>query len=296
MSKTNRFRFVVNNYTPAVIEWFDTHFELFKYICYGFEVGEECGTPHMQGYLEFTNNQKKRITAVVDLFQRNGCPTHPNFKTCEKSAQSNIDYCSKQCIGGSFWERGERPKGQGSRSDIQAALDLMKDGGSLQDVAMEHGTTFVKYYRGLQAHQTIVSGVRKWKTEIWWLWGPTGSGKSRWAWETYPEAYGKNSTTKWWCGYMGQDTAIIDDFRPNKEMPFNYVLNLFDRYPMLLETKGGQVQCLFKTIVVTCPFSPEVVLSTMDWVGAEQGHQLIRRLDHVIQFPQIATMFGSKEC
>jgi len=292
MSRTNRFRWTINNYTEDDVMWFDNNHQLFKYVCYGFEVGEECGTPHMQGYLEFENNSKKSIKACKSFLFDHGLKCKPHLDTCEATAANNIAYCSKQCGMEGLWERGSRPKGQGSRSDIQAAIELMDGGGSLQDVARDQGTTFVKYYRGLQARQMILSPKRSWKTEIWWLWGPTGSGKSRWAWETYPDAYGKNSTTKWWCGYMGQDTAIIDDFRPNKEMPFNYVLNLFDRYPMLLETKGGQVQCLFKTILVTCPFSPDQVLSTMEWVGAEQGHQLIRRLDHVIQFPQIATMFG----
>ena len=102
----------------------------------------------------------------------------------------------------------------------------------------------------------------------------------------------KQSTTKWWCGYVDQDTCIIDDFRPTKELQFNFILNLFDRYPLLLETKGGQVQCLFKTIIVTCPFSPDQMLTHLEWVGIEQGNQLKRRIDHVIEFPRLRVFFG----
>ena len=132
-------------------------------------------------------------------------------------------------------------KGQGKRSDLDEATCLITNGGSLQDVALAHPTTFVKFHKGLQAYCLMTQEKRTWKTEVFWLWGPTGSGKSRYAWETYPEAYPKQSSTKWWCNYGGQDTAIIDDFRPSKEMPFNFILNLFDRYPLMLETKGGQV-------------------------------------------------------
>lgn len=156
---------------------------------------------------------------------------------------------------------------------------------------MDHPSVFVKFHRGLREYQLITQTRRNWKTEVFWFWGPTGTGKSRWAWETYPDAYGKAAGTKWWCGYTDQDTAIIDDFRPSKEMPFNFILNLFDRYPLLLETKGGQVQCLFKKIIVTCPYSPKDMLTHLDWIGVEQGTQLLRRIDHIVQFPQLAVNF-----
>ena len=60
----------------------------------------------------------------------------------------------------------------------------------------------------------------------------------------------------------------------------------------MLETKGGQVQCLLKKIIVTCPFSPDQLLGNLEWVGVEQGLQLKRRIDHVIQFPQLAMMYA----
>ena len=171
----------------------------------------------------------------------------------------------------SFGKKGVRPKGQGKRSDIDAATDILSNGGSMQEVAVTLPSVFVKFHRGLREYQLITQTRRNWKTEVYWLWGPTGSGKSRWAWESFPDAYMKQSTTKWWCGYVDQDTCIIDDFRPTKELQFNFILNLFDRYPLLLETKGGQVQCLFKTIIVTCPFSPDQMLTHLEWVGIEQG-------------------------
>ena len=205
------------------------------------------------------------------------------------TAAQAIAYCEKDGI---FWEKGVRPKGQGKRSDIDAATDILSNGGSMQEVAVTLPSVFVKFHRGLREYQLITQTRRNWKTEVYWLWGPTGSGKSRWAWESFPDAYMKQSTTKWWCGYVDQDTCIIDDFRPTKELQFNFILNLFDRYPLLLETKGGQVQCLFKTIIVTCPFSPDQMLTHLEWVGIEQGNQLKRRIDHVIEFPRLRVFFG----
>ena len=278
-----RFCFTLNNYSDETIKWSEET-EIFKYVCYGKEVGEKL-TPHLQGYFEFPNGSRKSLQACVAYLAKSGCPQSPHIEICAGTAAQNIEYCSKE---GQFWEKGQRPLGQGRRSDIHDATDILSNGGSLQDVALSLPATFVKYHRGLREYQLITQSRRNWKTEIYWLWGPTGSGKSRWAWETYPEAYMKTSTTKWWCGYIGQDTAIIDDFRPSKDMPFSFILNLFDRYPLSLETKGGTVQCLLQRIIVTCPYSPDQMLLYLEWVGIEQGNQLKRRIEHVIQFPQIA--------
>lgn len=281
-----RFCFTINNYSDEDIEYLENT-DIFKYVCFGREVGENL-TPHLQGYFEFANGNRKSLQACISFLQKDGCPSKPHIEVARGTAAQAIAYCEKD---GVFWEKGERPKGQGKRSDIEAATDILSNGGSLQEVATTLPTVFVKFHRGLREFQLITQTRRTWKTEVYWLWGPTGSGKSRWAWETHPEAYMKSSNTKWWCGYTDQDTAIIDDFRPSKEMPFNFILNLFDRYPLLLETKGGQVQCLFKKLIVTSPYSPDQMLQHLEWVGMEQGNQLKRRIDHVIQFPQIATLF-----
>lgn len=284
------FCFTVNNYTEEDIAWFEQT-DIFKYVCFGKEVAPSTLTPHLQGYFEFQNGFRKSEEACAIFLQRHGCPCKPSLHMRKGTQEQAITYCEKD---GVFWEKGNRPRGQGRRSDIEAATDILSNGGSMQEVAQSLPSVFVKFHRGLREYQLITQTRRNWKTEIYWLWGPTGSGKSRWAWESFPDAYMKQSTTKWWCGYVDQDTCIIDDFRPTKELQFNFILNLFDRYPLLLETKGGQVQCLFKTIIVTCPFSPDQMLTHLEWVGIEQGNQLKRRIDHVIEFPQIASLFLAK--
>lgn len=77
------------------------------------------------------------------------------------------------------------------------------------------------------------------------LWGPTGTGKSRRAWdEAGLEAYSKDPRTKWWCGYMDQEHVIIDEFRGTIDIA--HLLRWLDRYPVRVENKGGSV-CLRAT-------------------------------------------------
>ncbi len=286
---STRFAFTLFNYNDETIKWFEET-EIFKYVCFGREVCPKTLKPHLQGYFEFPNGHRKSKQACLNYLARSGLNLVIHLKEAYATAKQNIDYCSKDQV---FWEKGQRPLGQGSRTDLHAATDIITNGGNLQDIAQVHPTMIVKYHRGFQALHNILAPRRQWKTEIYWLWGPSGSGKSRWAWENHPDAYSKDPSTKWWCGLMDQDTAIIDDFRPSREMPFNFILRLFDRYPMQLETKGGSVPCLLRKIIVTSPFSPDQMLSNLEWTGIEEGTQLKRRLDHVIQFPQIASLYST---
>jgi len=69
------------------------------------------------------------------------------------------------------------------------------------------------------------------------FWGPTGTGKSRRAWDEAGEcAYSKNPNTKWWDGYKDQAEVIIDEFRGRIDV--SYLLLWLDRYPVSVEVKG----------------------------------------------------------
>lgn len=283
MSKTNRFAVTLNNYTAAheLLSKTDLSHHL-KYWIFGKEVGEE-GTPHLQGYVEFHNNQKLRITAAKERLVRIGFPDSIHLEAAIGTGIQNVTYCSK---GGDFWQGGVAPKGQGKRTDLDNVCDLINSGSSLVDIATQYPAQVVKFGAGITRLIQMKVERRFFKTEIYWLWGPTGSGKSKYAWDAAPSAYMKSSSHKWWDGYMGQETVILDDYRPSKEMPFNLILNLFDRYPLSVEIKGGMMEFISKVIYVTSPFSPNQICDNFEWIGTEMREQLLRRIDHTIQFPQ----------
>lgn len=283
MSKTNRFALTINNYSPAheLLSKSDLSNSL-KYWIFGREVGES-GTPHLQGYVEFHNNQKLRITAAKSRLVGLGFPESIHLEPAKGSGIQNVAYCSK---GGDFWQGGVAPKGQGKRTDLDNVCDLINSGSSLSDIAEQYPAQVVKFGQGITRLIQMKVERRFFKTEIYWLWGPTGSGKSRYAWDAAPGAYMKCSSHKWWDGYLGQETVILDDYRPCKEMPFNLILNLFDRYPLSVEVKGGMMEFISKIIYVTSPFSPNQICENCEWIGSEMRDQLLRRIDHTIQFPR----------
>jgi len=274
-------------------------FEEFKFVMLAQEIGAT-GTPHLQGYCSF--KQQKTISAVQKLIQRAGGPSM-HVEIAKGNFDHNFSYIAGPYDGSdgkhkdenpTFRERGERPK-QGKRTDIEACYDYLKSGKTIHDAITEgvHIDQVVKYSRGMQLIQTALMPSRSWKTEVWWLHGPTGSGKSRWAHEqTESGAYIKMGDNKWWCGYHGQPDVILDDFRPTKEIPFAYLLNLLDRYPMLIETKGGTTQMIARRIYITSPLGPLETFKHWEWLGQENLAQLQRRIEHVIKFPQMAASYN----
>jgi hypothetical protein len=115
------------------------------------------------------------------------------------------------------------------------------------------------------------------------LWGPTGSGKSRFCYESCPEGYWKAPEHSWWDGYEGQEDVIVDDYRRDF-CKFSSLLRLFDRYPYQLNVKGSTVHFRAKRIFISTPFD---VRRTWEGRSDEDLQQLLRRVEHQIQFPQL---------
>ena len=153
------------------------------------------------------------------------------------------------------------------------------DGANVREIAMEHPKSFIQYSRGIIAlHAMVNSTSRTEPTLGYWIWGATGTGKSRWAHSLSPEStYSKDPMTKYFCGYSQEDTVILDDYRPNAEMNFSFLLRLADRYPINVQTKFGNVQFNSKRLIVTSPLDIDAAFGHLDFLREGQLQQLKRR-------------------
>lgn len=83
-----------------------------RYIVFGFEIGEENHTPHIQGYCYF-DNAKQRSALSKEL-------PRASIRLAVGSPQQNLDYCSKQ---GDFYEFGDIPtQGKLGKEKIEAIM------------------------------------------------------------------------------------------------------------------------------------------------------------------------------
>jgi len=274
---SRRFCITVNNYDDTDIG----KFRLFvsdarhKYCCYQRERGAN-GTDHLQGYVVFTGSQRRSY--VASIWPR------AHIEAARGKEDACIAYCSKAddtTIPGTFEEFGTRSSGQGKRTDIDGFVQAIKDGGHGRELFESHPEEFLRY-NGASSIVRMYAERRSFKTEVYWLWGATGTGKSRWANWKFGEAYWKPPVNKWWDGYVpaAHGAIIIDDYRRDF-CTFAELLRLFDRYPYSVECKNGTIEFSARVIVITSPYPPEET-----WTGQSEEHlgQLARRIEHVVYF------------
>lgn len=274
--------FTLNNYTDEHINAIRLFSEQCTYLVYQHERGEQ-GTPHLQGFMRFRSRRSFRaILRTLELAGLRGIHLEPR----QGSIGQAIEYCTrddKRDHGSNpaIVEYGRRPAGAGARSDLRALYDRAQQGASTRELLEANPEAFIRYSRGIERMRFIMQIPRRWKTEVRWYYGGTGTGKSRLADnEAGDAAYWKPGASKWWDGYESQANVIIDDYRCDM-CPFHVLLKLFDRYPCIVETKGGSVQFCARIIWVTAPSRPEVM-----WAGRcdEDIQQLLRRIEVVREF------------
>nr|UTS94177.1 replication-associated protein [Porcine circovirus 4] len=237
-----RYCFTLNNYTEEEekkIKEFLTS-ENCEYAVVGKEVGEN-GTPHLQGFVNLKKKMrfhpfKKAIGERSHIEQARGTD-------CD-----NKKYCSK---GGDLLLEVGEPSAQGKRSDLKAAVAALNAGSSMSEVAREFPSVFIRYGRGLRDY-VITAGLgksREWKTEVHVIVGIPGVGKSRHVQEKGGADLFWKPRDKWWDGYNGQSHVVLDDYYG--WLPYDDLLRLMDRYPLHVETKGGSIEFVAKTMWIT---------------------------------------------
>lgn len=230
-----------------------------KYIVFGREVCPTTGTPHLQGFVYFES--PKTRSAVSKLFLGKCW-----VQFTRGSPADNFNYCTKE--EREVFERGVRPR-QGKRFDIDDMKKIMDDGGELLECFEADFETTVKYYRGFERYMQAAQRPRTEAPKVYWRWGKSGVGKTRWVYDNYKDVYSK--PVGWFDGYRNQDCMLIDDYSP-EAIPEKEFLKLTDRYPYMGRVKGSFMHINVPTIVVTCDSPPERFWSGNDLV------QVMRRM------------------
>lgn len=175
-----------------------------KYCVAQLEKCETTGRIHFQGYLELAT--KQRLSFVRDL-PLPGAHWEPRGGT---QAQA-VAYCTKletrvaEENGGSQYTFGTLSKGQGQRTDIEAAASDLVAGMPLREFAEKHAVPFVKYGRGFERLRTILSAPTVTSSNI--------VPKDGWQMDLYTALTGPpdNRTIHWVAdpkGHSGKSTML----------------------------------------------------------------------------------------
>lgn len=241
----------LNNYSAHDIEQLRKYAPLCKYMVFGYEVAPETGTPHLQGFVSWDTPRsldkfKDDISQKLHLEKTLGNPTQAS------------DYCKYEDYPvnqkpNKFEEFGQLPR-QGERTDWCVALAQLKSGTPVEEV-VDNQPQLLPCIRALEAYKSKCLKPKHRDVEVIVLWGDAGSGKSRWAYENYPDLYSK-PPGKWWNDYTGQEVLLLDDYYGY--IPYHELLNVLDRYPYRAETKGGYVNAQWSKVIITSNKPPEL--------------------------------------
>lgn len=250
-TRAKRWVFTCNNYTDEDVEHVNDMQEKCKWAVIGREVGKN-GTPHLQGFVSFKKQVYFRQVAAMVPFA--------HWEMAKGTDEDNWNYCTKE---GDFFTLGEAPVFSNSKrarkeTDWEQVRSLAMD----NQLHLIDAEPYIKFYpslRRIAQDNPIKLATLEGELEHLWIWGPPGTGKSRFArWVTNDEAYIKNCN-KWWCGYKGQEDVIIDDFDKTHAVLAHHLKVWADRYPVNAENKGGGGMARPRRIILTSNYSPEEI-------------------------------------
>lgn len=237
------------------------------------------GMHHIQGYLHtITVKSMKQIKQLLDC-------EWAHLTAANGTAQQNRTYCTKEDTRvqyGGPWELGAIPR-PGDRTDIHLVQEMAEKGLTLDQMMRDPNAVVpaVKYHNGIQKLINAYAPDRAWKTKVVVYYGEPGAGKTHLAIhkarQKYGRVYVKNPTHKWWDGYSGHEAVVMDDFDPQKtELDRTYMNQLMDKWPMMLEVKGGFTKNLIKTLYITTNYHPRT------WYADGDEAQTRRRITRVV--------------
>lgn len=213
---------------------------LIKYLISEEEFCPSTGRKHIQGYVHFTNKMYyTTLRRMVPCF----------WEVAKGTELDNYRYCTK--TGRNILEIGQRlSKTEEWISKKERLLkmqdDLMKKSwNEFEEIWPIEAFNQRKKLEEYKIRHMKISN--DWNGNLqeknYWIWGPPGTGKSRWARSQgeRDEIYPKN-VNKWWGGIQqGQHRIVLIEDFPQDGRPYVQLMKIWsDRYNWIGEVKNGE--------------------------------------------------------
>lgn len=233
-----------------------TLFPSLIYFCMADEKGE---TEHIHAFFalehptRFSTIKKRFPEAHIDRAEGTAKECRAYVQKSGKWAKSDK---AETSIPGTFEEWGELPiERQGERADLALLYQLIKDGLSNYEI-MEQNPDYMlsleKIERARQAVREQQYRETFRKLEVIYIWGPTGTGKTRSVMEqhSYSGVYRVTDYAHPFDSYAGEDVLLLDEY--NSNFKIRDLLNYLDGYPLSLPARySNRVACYTKVYIIS---------------------------------------------
>jgi hypothetical protein len=271
------FVFTINNYTEKCVDFVKA--VPCQRIIAGYEVGEEKGTPHIQGAIVFKKTM--RIKAVCKAL---GGRASVRYMKGDWSDQS---YCAKD----GHILRMEDNTQQGERVDLAALRASIEKNDSDLSLYVNHASAYAKYPRYVGGYKRALAkeAAREFRDVTCEVYvGKGGTFKSRLAcykdmntrWmdkDTF--AVPESKELKWWDGYEGEKCIVIEEF-DGTQCSFPRWKRIVDGNKFYIEEKFGGTYAAWTHVIICSNVHPD------NWWGGLYCHEteFTRRITKITKF------------
>lgn len=262
-----------------------------QYYCMADEIGLKEKTPHTHIFIACSSPVRfstiKRHFPEGHIEQARGsCEENKSY--IEKSGKWESDPKGDTSMKGSFEEWGEMPvERQGARSDLDFLYQLVKDGKSNFEILEENSDYLLRLTDIERVRQTVKAEEFRTKfreMQVTYLWGKTGSGKTRYVMERegYAAVYRVTEYEHPFDGYAGQETLVLDEYR--SQLKISELLNLLDGYPLELRCRYSNKTACFTTVYIISNLALSAQYPMLQYEQPETWQALLRRIHHIVEY------------
>lgn len=301
-TKSRKYQLTFNN--PS--EHADTHESInsrmkelsYQYYCLCDEIGEKENTPHT--HLYFVCENAVHFSKVKKLFP------NAHIESAKGSSRDNRNYIRKEGkyensskketnLPETFEEYGKMPLDKAEKNETVSAqvLQMIKDGFSNTEIIEKFPSYFSKIGHIEKMRQEYLNEKfcnERRDVEVIYIYGPTGTGKTRHVMDTYDY---KNvcKITNYnhpFDNYKNQDVILFDEFRDS--IPISDMLQYLDCYPCILPARYADKVACFTKVYITSNIPIEKQFEYIQKTEPETFNAFLRRISHVFKLDENGEM------
>lgn len=269
------------------------HFKSFEYAAMVDEIGVKEKTPHTHIYITFTS--AVRFSTVKKRFKT------AHIEVAKGSIQQNIDYLKKSgkwedtdkketTVEGTFEEIGNRPpENKGKRYDLQELYRMIVEEELSNAEIIRSNNDYILQIDKLDKIRTThlqdkYKGTRRLDLEVTYVYGVTGTGKTRDILDRYGDenVYRVTDYKHPFDGYSVEPVLVFEEFR--ESLPIKDSLNYLDIYPIQLCARYANKYACYTKVYICTNWELEKQYATEQREDAESWKAFLRRIHKVVHY------------